>query len=129
MTMRFPAIACLLLAACAAAPGPETGGAAPAGVVLARLGETAQLGGTSVRPIAVVEDSRCPSDVTCVWAGRLRLRVAISGGIGETELILGQPHALRTGALTLVSATPEPRHNPPPGMERGPANRFGFSLD
>lgn len=103
--------------------------AAP-GVMRARLGETARLGDISVRPLAVVEDSRCPHDVQCVWAGRLRLRVSISGVAGEPELTLGQGFALpRGGTLTLVAAAPAPWHNPPAGIERGPANRFGFRRD
>ena len=134
----------LALAACVApASAPEAQGeevrrynegveaqfAAP-GVVTARLGQTARLGDVSVRPIAVTEDSRCPHDVECVWAGRLRLRVSISGVAGEPELILGQAFPLPgRGTLTLVAAAPAPWHDPPPGIARGPANRFGFRRD
>jgi hypothetical protein len=134
----------LLLAACvapAAAPEPqndevrrynegvEAQFAAP-GVVTARLGQTVRLGAAGVRPIAVVEDSRCPHDVECVWAGRLRLRVSLSGVAGEPELTLGQAFALPGGGtLTLVAAAPAPWHDPPPGIARGPANRFGFRRD
>lgn len=107
----------VLLAACAPVESPAN---APAnGVVVARLGETVRLGDVRVRPIAVTEDSRCPRDATCVWAGRLRLRVAISGVAGEPVLTLGEPYRLRTGTLTLVSAIPE----------HGPASRFGFRRD
>jgi hypothetical protein len=115
-----------LLAGCAApaATGDASPDRAP-GTVEARLGGTARLGGVSVRPIAVIEDSRCPSDVACVWAGRLRLRAVVSG-VGEAELILGQPLALPGGgSLTLVSALPAPRHRPP----SGPATRFAFRRD
>lgn len=123
-----------LLAGCAApaaapdAPVEQQGSEAP-GVVEVRLGGTARLGDVAVRPIAVLEDSRCPSDVDCVWAGRLRLRAAVSG-VGETELILGQPLTLPGGdSLTLVAAAPAPRHRPPPGAETGPATRFAFRRD
>lgn len=134
--MRFAAVAVLaLVAGCAApvaasdAPTDQNGAAAAPGVVSVRLGETARLGGVTVRPIAVVEDSRCPRDVDCIWAGRLRLRAAVSG-VGETELILGQPFALPGGGgLTLVAAAPAPWHRPPPGVETGPATRFGFRRD
>ncbi len=128
------ALVLAMLAGCAApaamADGPATHASAEApGVGEARLGETVRLGDLSVRPIAVLEDSRCPSDVQCVWAGRLRLRAAISG-VGETELILGQPFALPGGGtLTLVAAAPAPSHRPPPGAETGPATRFAFRRD
>jgi hypothetical protein len=132
--MRIEAMALLaLLSGCAApaavpdAPVDQAG--AEAGTVEVRLGGTARLGGVAVRPIAVIEDSRCPSDVHCVWAGRLRLRAAVSG-MGEAELILGQPLALPGGgSLTLVAALPAPRHRPPPGAETGPATRFAFRRD
>jgi hypothetical protein len=119
---------CAAPAAMADGPGDQASAEAP-GVVEARLGETVRLGGLSVRPIALLEDSRCPSDVQCVWAGRLRLRAAISG-VGEAELILGQPFALPGGGtLALVAAAPAPRHRPPPGAETGPATRFAFRRD
>lgn len=102
----------------------------PTNGVEVRLGGTARLANLSVRPLAVLEDSRCPRDVTCIWAGRLRLRVALVPG-GEIELTLGEPHALPEGAgtLTLVAAAPEPWQRPPAGVEAGAASRFGFRRD
>lgn len=93
--------------------------------VIVPLGETGRLTGVTVRPIEVVEDSRCPRDVLCVHAGRLRLRVAISG-LGERVLTLHEPYRLRSGGtLTLVSASPDRWQSaPPPGTD--PAWRFGF---
>ena len=40
-----------------------------------------------------MEDSRCPSEVTCVWAGRIVIRIIVSSadgvlGIGTVELTL-----------------------------------------
>lgn len=123
--MRWAATLVLALAACAAPP-LEAGDAAP-GVVTAGIGETARIGDVSVRPIAILEDSRCPRDVECVWAGRLRLSAAISGVDGTSELALGERFALpRGGAILLVSATPEPWQTPPPGTDPGAAPRFGF---
>jgi hypothetical protein len=108
------------LAACATA-------GAPSDVVTAGIGGTARLGEVTVRPIAVIEDSRCPRDVTCVWAGRLRLSASISGVPGTSELTLGQRFALpRGGAILLVSATPERRRIPTPGSNPRAAPRFGF---
>jgi len=36
----------------------------------------------------VLEDSRCPSDVTCVWAGNARLQLAVSNGRASKMLRL-----------------------------------------
>jgi hypothetical protein len=89
------------LAACVTAP-PLTAGPSAA------LGQTAYTNGLRVRPIAVVEDSRCPTDVTCVWAGRLVVRSEVSGGSWRRtfDLELGKPQQVADGALTLVAAVP-----------------------
>ncbi len=42
--------------------------------------------------VEVLEDSRCPKDVVCVWAGQARVKVKLSGPEvkeRELELILG----------------------------------------
>lgn len=41
---------------------------------LVRLGQTADVCGPRVTPLRVVEDSRCPMNSRCVWAGRVALR-------------------------------------------------------
>ena len=65
-----------------------------------------------VRPLELLEDSRCPAQFQCVWAGRVRILAEISyrGGSEELrrEMILGEPVALPEGALTLVAAEPQP---------------------
>lgn len=128
---RLGLLAALALTACAPAAGVEAGAGAAGRSATARLGQTVRLGELSVTPRAVTEDSRCPRDATCIWAGRLRLRATISGVRGgDAELILGQPFALpRGGTLTLISAMPERRQNPPPGTPGGPGSRFTFRRD
>lgn len=126
---RLVLIAALVLAACAPVAGVEAEAGA-GGTATAKLGQTARLGDVTVRPIAVIEDSRCPRDVECVWAGRLRLQAAVSGVRGETELTLRQPFALPSGGtLTLVAAMPERWQTPPAGAPRGPASEFVFRRD
>jgi hypothetical protein len=101
--------------------------AAP-GVVTAGLGGTARLGDVAVRPLAILEDSRCPQDVDCVHAGRLRLRVAIAPGPAAAELALDEAYRLPNGGrITLVVAAPERWFNPPPaGIDIRAPWRFGF---
>ena len=96
-------IASLALAACATTPDRDiaNGPTAP-------LGELANLEGITVRPLEVVEDSRCPASVQCVWAGRVRIRADISG-TGTRELTLGEPAAVNGGTLTLVDVRPGKR--------------------
>ncbi|MBC7985217.1 MAG: hypothetical protein H7X93_00890 [Sphingomonadaceae bacterium] len=111
-----------LLASCATAqPPPSREG--PVG-----LGETAYVDGPTVTPLAVIEDSRCPMNARCVWAGRVVLRARIAGGswVTERELLLGEPIPIADGALTLVSVTPETMA----GQQIDPrAYRFAFAFD
>lgn len=98
--------------------------AAP-GVVAAGVNQRADLGGgLVVTPLEVLEDSRCPQNARCVWAGRLRLRVQVEG-LGEREVILDEA-AVSTprGAFALVAALPGPWTDWPEGAR--PPYRFGF---
>jgi hypothetical protein len=98
------------------------------GTVTARLNEEVRLGDLRVRPLEVLEDSRCPVDVTCVWAGRVRLRVAV-GGAGERVMEIGPPVPVPGGAhLTLVAVAPLNWANPPAGVDANAPKRFGFRL-
>lgn len=107
-------------------PASPASSGVQSGEVTAGLGETARLGRVTVRPIAVVEDSRCPRDVMCVHAGRLLLRARISGVRRDVVLTLREPYRLPGGGtLTLVSAAPDRWQSaPPPGTDR--TWRFGF---
>jgi len=96
------------------------------GVVSTGFGGVADLGGgLTVRPIAIVEDSRCPHNTACLWAGRMRIRAAVSGR--NAELTLGE--AVQTPNGTVVFAVVSPGAWAEwPSAELGPrpAHRFGF---
>lgn len=95
------------------------------GVVAAGINETADLGnGLRVRPLEVLEDSRCPQNARCVWAGRLRLRLNVDG-VGERE-ISDNAEGLQTprGNFALVAISPGPWTDWPEGAK--PGYRFGF---
>ena len=98
------------------------------GTVVARLGETVRLGSVDVRPLAILEDSRCPQDVDCVWAGRIRVRVAVSGA-GEPVMELNRPVPLSGGDTLIMTAVAPPRWSrPPPGVDPDAPSRFAFRL-
>ncbi|MCC6925782.1 hypothetical protein [Novosphingobium sp.] len=82
------------------------------GSIAARLGQQVDLGGPKVTPIKVLEDSRCPQEVDCVWAGRVRLEVRIETGAGASvrELASDSPLPVADGTLELVRTDP-PRSN------------------
>ena len=118
---RLSLVALLALAACAtmppAAESPTAG-----------FGQVAHAGQLSVRPLALLEDSRCPASVQCVWAGQVRIRAEITDamGTGLRELTLGRPVALDGGSVTLVSVEP-PKLTP--GATNPSAYRFTFLFE
>lgn len=118
-------IAMLALAGCVGAAGGSEPPRRPPelpGVAYGEIGETIRVGNLTVRPLAVVEDSRCPSNVTCVWAGRVVVRVRISS-LGERTVSSIEPLALpHGGRLELESVWPPRVHGEPMA---GPY-RFGF---
>ena len=121
MKQLFPIVAALGLAACATVPATaplRTDG-------LAAIGQSTRVGSLIVTPQALVEDSRCPINARCVWAGRLVLRARVDGaGWRETlNLTLGQPDATHGMGLALVSAEPGRIAGSPPSP---PASLFGF---
>ncbi len=62
----------------------------------------------------VLEDSRCPVDVTCVWEGNGKVVIGIAAGMGPTHaLILNtslDPRAVVWNGIrvTLLELTPAP---------------------
>ncbi|MBA3667843.1 MAG: hypothetical protein H0W65_08990 [Sphingomonas sp.] len=98
-------VAALALAACDATPQPASTPGPTAG-----LGQPAIVNGLRLRPLDVLEDSRCPASVQCVWAGRVVLQTGIGSPDGGEEmrldLTLGQSVSVYGGTLTLVRVTP-----------------------
>ena len=72
------------------------------------IGQTTQSGPLTIRANALVEDSRCPMNARCVWAGRVVVDVTLTqaGRTTRTNLILGEPQALENGSVMLDSVEP-----------------------
>lgn len=106
-------------------PSPAIDGPATDGIARARIAQRVFVDGPQVTPLDVLEDSRCPQGVQCVWAGRLRLRVAVHLGSGDSihEVTLGQPIHVADGNLTLVEALPARSQSKPTETKD---YRFGF---
>ena len=120
---RWWMVAVMVLAACGSSHDSDTL-AAPAATVEARQGETFRLRpGESARLVgtgvivgfrAIVEDSRCPGDVVCVWQGNASARFTATLAAGtavtfdlNTTL---DPKATEVGGrtITLVAVEPYP---------------------
>ena len=95
-------LALLALSACVTVYPPDE----PDGddVAYARIDQTVAVGPARATPLAVIEDSRCPGGVQCVWSGRVRITARIDGAI--REMTSGQPIAGPRGSLTLVEVRP-----------------------
>ncbi|MCA9737810.1 MAG: hypothetical protein KC645_09330 [Gemmatimonadetes bacterium] len=123
--MRYGMVACVVvvgvLGGCAGATEPTVEAAAdvriegPAELVLA-VGEERPVGGSAlrVRLAGILEDSRCPTDVTCVWPGNVRVALGLSTGAGSTTPVqlntaleprIAEWHGVR---FTVVEVRPDP---------------------
>lgn len=112
-------LAVLALTACATVPPASAG-------PTAGLGQVATVNGLRVRPTEVIEDSRCPALVRCVWEGRLKVRARMNGP-GWTQVRdfeLGVPQAVDQYRVTLIAAEP---HKAAPGEIEPRAYRFTFT--
>jgi hypothetical protein len=123
--MRFE-VALLAIGSTLACSPVETAITAQPGIEFAiPLGKTAIVSGTDVRITfsAVREDSRCPTDVTCVWAGDAKIALVISRAASAEEgriISLSPPNNesvsnnLRIRFVALAPAPRQADHNPRP---------------
>ena len=82
--------ACAAISACApitqastpTAPAPSS----PSdGIARASLGERVYVDGPYVTPLEVLEDSRCPENVQCIWAGNATVDLQLRSGKANQE--------------------------------------------
>jgi len=77
-----------------------------------KIGQTAAVEGTSltVRMQAVPADSRCPTDVQCVWSGNARVDLR-AGGTDVPVNTHEEPHAAAVGdyRIELLDLAPQPK--------------------
>lgn len=111
--MRVVAIALapLSLAACVAVPEPYGALPAPSGTTVG-LGQGVRVGDLVVTPIMIVEDSRCPINARCVWAGRLIVQTRFEGKTGagawrdSANIQLGETYGTHGKLIALTSGEP-----------------------
>jgi hypothetical protein len=109
--------ACAIIAATVGCASMEPVVAEPGVEFSLPVGKTAAINGdgTKITFRLVREDSRCPTDVTCVWEGDAKIEVTIHrpGSPDETAILgLHSPNTeVRSGSLLirLVSLAPVPR--------------------
>jgi len=65
----------------------------------------------TVRFVAVTEDSRCPRDTTCVWAGEVKVQLEVveaSRPASHLETRAGDSATAGAWRVTLVRVEPQP---------------------
>lgn len=106
-----PALLALSLSGCATMPdAPFVEGVPAAAGSPVALGQAVSVGGLIATPMAVVEDSRCPINARCVWAGRLVVTTRIDGSASRetVDLTLGEPFGTHGAVIALSSGNPAP---------------------
>ncbi|MXO58713.1 hypothetical protein GRI89_04050 [Altererythrobacter salegens] len=117
------AFASVSLGACETIPNAPIVEGTPAaeGTSVALL-QPVRAGDVVVTPMKVVEDSRCPMNARCVWAGRLIVETRVDGaGWRDTaNVTLGESYGTHGFVIALISGTPEKTtdHETQPGEYR-----------
>lgn len=121
LSLLPPASACAIIPDTPLVEGPV---AQAEGTPVA-IGQPVWVGRLVATPIKVEEDSRCPMNARCAWAGQLIVSTRIDGpGWRETmPLTLGKVHDTHGTAIMLASGTPDRMAG-----EQGPdqATRFTY---
>lgn len=78
--------------------------------------EVTVAGGLKIAFIELVEDSRCPTDVNCIWAGNAKIKVRVTKNGRSKVLELdtltrGMTPSYGNYQLKLKELTPKPRSN------------------
>ncbi len=102
------AFAPLALAGCVMVPPPDSTLPQPAGYAVP-LGQPVRVSDLVLTPKKLVEDSRCPMNARCVWAGRVIVTTRIIGpDFSQTaDLTLGEPFGANGRMVALVGVRPE----------------------
>ncbi|MRT15538.1 hypothetical protein F3C99_01035 [Vitellibacter sp. q18] len=87
--------------------GQEDSAETPKIAIKIPLGETVVIKGIAVKFVEVLEDSRCPTGVTCIWAGRavVKVEVGSNGNKREKMLIFGETKRGETKDTNLYSSS------------------------
>ena len=79
--------------------------------------EATSKSGVKVKFLELIEDSRCPTDTNCIWAGNAKIKVEVSkpGHKAKTVTLNSgvNPQSVLFGGyqIKLTGLTPEPRTN------------------
>jgi len=86
--------------------------------VKVQVGKTATESHSKIRVefVELIEDSRCPTDTNCVWAGNAKIKIRVTKG-GKSQMIelnsgvANKGNSFAVYEFKIVGLTPEPRSN------------------
>jgi hypothetical protein len=112
--MRPGLLLTFALTACGNQPAPEPDDVAIPGDLTLKAGEERTVQGLTVTFVGVKEDSRCPEDVQCVWAGNAAVELRMEGGPDTLAVTLNSgtdPRSIGVQGLrfTFKSLLPAPK--------------------
>jgi hypothetical protein len=94
-------------AACPGIPDPRS--------VAIKMNESVTSLGVTIKPVELIEDSRCPADAICIQQGRVRMRAEITSGLGTSTDVFEINSFVTTEAekVTLLEVNPYPLASDP----------------
>ena len=112
MSVVTTILVALALTACQSASSPAQQQAQRGATVTLGFEESAMFDDRlELQFVGVLEDTRCPSDVDCVWAGEVKVRLAIridAGKATSQDVIAGQSVSADSYRITVIEVGPEP---------------------
>lgn len=94
---------------------PATSAYYPYGSVTLALGQAAGFkDGLSIRPMRVLEDSRCPMGVMCIQAGTVRVSLTVDASGKETTEMITLGHSIQVGSDTITFESVAPQRSQQP---------------
>ena len=114
MTRLAAILTFLALAGCAPAPAAKSQAVDLGAEVTLAPGATTSVNGAElkVRFVSVTEDSRCPRDVTCIWAGEVKVQFEVQESAkiaSPVEIVEGGNSDVGAYRVKLVRVEPAPR--------------------
>ncbi|MBP9757381.1 MAG: hypothetical protein KBD06_02160 [Candidatus Pacebacteria bacterium] len=81
------------------------------GAIHTTIGQRMTALNVTITPHDVVDDSRCPADVQCIWAGTAHVRATVvtPAGTSEEMFELGKGMTVGEHTITLTGLTPAPQ--------------------
>jgi hypothetical protein len=95
-------------AQCPSSSSNDNGGSSTSTTGSAKIGQTIVVNGISITPNDVTSDSRCPSDVKCIWAGNINMhaKLTVNSSTTMSSFSIGTSFVIAGKKVTLTGVTP-----------------------